>query len=321
MASVGRTAAGGVDPFAISLTIAAALHLALLVQHIGGAPRTFGLDVADIEVDFLAWDEPVDDAQALPKESEEAIPASSGRVASAASPRALESAVVDAPTTAALDAVVEADVAAPPAGVPSGTAPGAPRPGVRLYLGAGDLRDLVGRPGEQGPSRSAALFSEGLGPGEVGASASGPAVSAGYRAARLGPAVGTAVFEVRTNAAGSVTAVYLVSDDESGVWTGVTQDLLSRLAASVLRLPEGAKGMITRLRIDRGYLAQDLSERGKVQKGAALGQDHHPKDLGWDESTQGSMRTGRLAPTAGVSSEILHGSVRTRVVLLSQQLL
>lgn len=310
------------DPFVVALGVAAALHVALLGWRLGRTASSLRPDVADLEVDVVAWD-PVGTDQASPPPSAPEVVGGPPR----APPRPAPIAAVPAGPTPAAVAPAPASDAMPGPTSPeaAGAAkPGTTRPGVHLYLDAADLKALVGRSPreERGPATSAALFGEGLEPGAgVAASASSPAISAGYRAAQLGPRVGTAVFEVHTNAQGSVTAVYLAGDDESGFWSLVADELLARLAKSVLRLPTGAKGMITRLRIDRGYLAEDLAARGKVERGAALGQDHHPKDLGWDESTQGSMRSGRLAPTAGVSSDSLRTSIPTRVLLLSQQFL
>jgi len=310
------------DPFVVTLGLAAALHVALLGWRLGPAASGLRPDVADLEVDVVAWDPGAADQRVrLPSEPEELH----------APARALPRSVAVAVPTEQL-APGEAPTVPPADPVPGFTSPVAPgaaggkagptRPAVRLYLGAADLKALVGPSptAEQGPANSATLFGAHSG-AEVAASPSSPAVSAGYRAAQLGPRVGTAVVEVHTSAQGSVTAVYLVGDDESGLWSAVVADLLGRLGHSVLRLPAGAKGMITRLRIDRGYLAEDLAVRGKVERGVALGQDHHPKDLSWEESTQGSMRSGRLAPTAGVSSESLRTSVPTRILLLSQQFL
>lgn len=311
----------GIDPFMATLAIALGLHLALLGWRVGPSRSGLAPDIADITFDI-----DLSEQVAVEEEAPLGLAAPSDTVAATRAPLPAGAKATPVDEAAAVGdhaelatSIADAQQAPVAAADQPGSLPETSRPRVRLFLGAQDLKALVG-PAEQGPSKSAALFSEGS-TGEVGASVSSPAISAGYRSAQLGPRVGTAVFEVRTSAAGAVTAVYLLSDDDSGAWAGVTQDLLRRLGASLLRVPEGAKGVVTRLRIDRGYLAKDLSERGKVQKGTALGQDHHPKDLGWDESTQGSTRPNRLAPSAGVSSEMLNQNVPTRVVLLSQQFL
>jgi len=315
----------GLDPFAFALVLATALHILVLGRSLGTAPRVLEPDNADVELEVLDWRDLDSSETARPEHAAEArrLPSTSGQApAHVPSAGTSDAAPAIAPTT---DASVAPAAVQPPPGSdgPANTAKPASRP-VRLFLSAADLKELAGRPRtqERGPSRSAALLSQGSESGaDVAASASGPAVSAGYRAAQLGPHVGTAVLEVRTDAQGSVTGVHLVGDDESGFWSLVADDLLKRLAKSVLRLPAGAKGMITRLRIDRGYLAEDPAARGKVKRGTALGQERHAKDYGWDESTQASTGPGRLAPTAGVSSESLRTSVPTRVLLLSQQFL
>jgi len=316
----------GSDPFGFALVLAAALHILVLGRSLGAAPRVFEPDIADVELEVLDWRALDSSETALPEHAAEArrSPSTSGQApVHVPSAGTSDAALAVAPTKGA--SVAPAAVQPPPEsdGGPENTAKAASRP-VRLFLSAADLKELAGRPRtqERGPSSSAALLSQGSESGEgVAVSASGPAVSAGYRAAQLGPHVGTAVLEVRTDARGSVTSVHLVGDDEGGFWSLVADDLLKRLAKSVLRLPAGAKGMVTRLRIDRGYLAEDPAARGKVKRGTALGQDHHAKDYGWDESTQASTRPGRLAPTAGVSSDSLRTSVPTRVLLLSQQFL
>lgn len=206
---------------------------------------------------------------------------------------------------------------------------GVPRRPVRLFLGRSDLREFSrgtvpktrAAVAPEAPPTSVGMLTEGLqaADAEKGLSGSSAAVSASYRAARLGPRSGTAVFEIRADARGSVTSVRVVGDAGDGPWSNVAVDLLARLKDRLLRLPAGAKGLVTRLRIDRGDLAQDLSERGKTKRGVAIGQDHHPKDFGWDESTQGSSRPSRLSPTLGVSSDDLRSSIKTRVQLLSEQ--
>lgn len=224
--------------------------------------------------------------------------------------------VAPAPASAPL---ADADAA----GVPLARTPGE-RKAVRLFLGPKDLEELsrkqatteapretqsVGRIAEEAEARD----------GSKGLSRSSATVSAGYRAAQLAPEVGTAVLEVRTDARGAVTSVSVLGDHVTDAWVLVADDLLSRLKDRLLRVPAGAQGLLTRLRIDRGYLAEDLSERGRVKRGVAMGQDHHEKDYGWDESTQASFGGHRKAPSLGVSSEWLRKRVKTRVTIVSQQ--
>jgi hypothetical protein len=226
----------------------------------------------------------------------------------------------------------EPDVAAPGSAPASGVeAAGVPlarpagqRKAVRLFLGPKDLAELSRKvePTEAAPdAQSVGRITEEAEAmdGSKGLSRSSAAVSAGYRSAQLGPEVGTALLEVRTDARGVVTSVSVLGDHVTDVWVLVADDLLSRLKERILRVPAGAQGLLTRLRIDRGYLAEDLSERGRVKRGVAMGQDHHEKDYGWDESTQASFGGHRPAPSLGVSSEWLRTRVKTRVSIVSQQ--
>lgn len=217
-----------------------------------------------------------------------------------------------------------------PAPLPA--APGvhaSPRKAINLFLGQKDLAELARRntrperPPEAASTPSVGGLSEGLDAldAEQGLSRSSPAVSACYRAADLAPEVGTAVLEVRTDARGAVTAVKVLGDGAATGWGIVADGLLARLKDRLLRVPEGARGLVTRLRIDRGWLAEDLAARGRTKRGVAIGQDHHPKDFGWDESTQAGSSRGRLTPSLGVSSEDLRKSVKTRVSVVSEQAL
>jgi|GEM_PF-2537490 len=323
--------------FEIALAVAALGHVGLLSRtpaELETASRR-ALEGASLEIEVLSWVDARDEP-----------PAHLGAAAAADGPGR---AMVSLPAGATAQPTFEPEELAPDAASeplapmeetsaefqPLPAAPGAeqaaaPRPRVTLFLGQSDLAELSRRnprkarevaPAPEAPRASVGLLSEGLQAldAEKGLSGSSPAVSASYRAARLGPSVGTAVFEIRTDARGAVTSVKLIGDAGNGPWLSVAADLLARLKDRLLRLPEGAKGLVTRLRIDRGELAQDLSERGKTKRGVAIGQDHHPKDLGWDESTQGSSRPSRLAPSLGVSSDDLRTSIKTRVRLLSQQ--
>src|SRR5690606_30665485 len=136
--------------------------------------------------------------------------------------------------------------------------------------------------------------------------------------AHLAPEVGTAVFEFRTDSEGSVTGVRVLGERVNALWFAVADDLRRRLRGERLRLPEGTRGVVTRIRIDRGWLAEDLSARGRMKRGAALGQGSHAKDFNWEESTQAPLNPGRLSPALGVSSEAFRKSITTRVTLLRQ---
>lgn len=316
------------DRFALTCVIAAALH-GLLFFRVTGKASSPVERPAMLEVDLVSEME-------LSEPEEQIVGAAT------ISPRAEHA--VSAPLAAPLRAAAKQDMgevttsAAPEAGlelpVPEGSAegqsPSPSRPAVRLFLGRDALAELVRekpapkKKPEKQPPPSVGLLSEGLAAqaAEQGAAPSSPAVSAGYRAAQLGPRDGTAVLEIRADASGTVISVRVVGDDVSGSWTAVAEELLARLAGRVLRIPEGAKGMVTRLRIDRGSLAQDLSERGRTKRGVAIGQDRHPKDYGQDESTQASMGSrGQMAPALGISSESLSRTIPTRILLLSQQFL
>lgn len=238
-----------------------------------------------------------------------------------------------APSAKVASATAEPSVSEAPPQVVPGVAPriaeASPRlepkkgRGVRLFLNARELNELTDASSPEPAPQSApsvGLLREGLAAmdAEKGLSASSPQVSAGYRAAAHGPATGTAVFELRTDASGAVSAVNLVGAPGDGAWAAVAADLLRRLKQQRAVLPAGAKGMVTRIRIDRGALAEVLSERGKTKRGVALGQDHHAKDYGWNESTQASSQPGGMSPSLGVSSEMLNTSVKTRVTLLGQ---
>jgi hypothetical protein len=316
--------------FEITLAVAALGHVALLSQVPAQSSRPPAPRQTSLDIDLLAW---VEDELAAPvarpgtAEPGEPLDPSAPTARAARSqplePVAMES---EAPTEATgSEDELSAD------SVPLVSQPAPARKGVRLFLGQSELAEMTRGASRRSraakvpdtPPASVGRLTEGLHEldAEKGLSGSSPAVSASYRAARLGPNVGTAVFEIRTDARGAVTAVQVVGDDTNGAWSNVAADLLARLKDRLLRLPAGAKGLVTRLRIDRGELAQDLSERGRTKRGVAIGQEHHPKDLGWDESTQGSLRPNRLSPTLGISSEDLRTSVKTRVQLLSQQTL
>lgn len=240
-------------------------------------------------------------------------------IASSASPETAPPEEPDAAAAPEAAPVTEADGTK----MPLARTPGE-RKAVRLFLGPKDLAELSRKqaPTETPPhTQSIGRITEEAETmdGSKGLSRSSAAVSAGYRSAQLAPEVGTAVLEVRTDARGVVTSVSVLGDHVTDAWVLVADDLLSRLKDRLLRVPAGAQGILTRLRIDRGYLAEDLSERGRVKRGVAMGQDHHEKDYGWDESTQASFGGHRPAPSLGVSSEWLRKRVKTRVSIVSQQ--
>lgn len=315
--------------FGATLVAAFACHLGLMFLPSSEARHRPSRSRADVEVELIDWE------RALTSASREAT----GEVARDESrvPVASRQAVVgstlpsaDAPAPDAESLGAEARPE-PASGVEPAQASPAPvageRKGVRLLLGSKDLAEMVRRSAPaEAPTREApappsvGLLTEGLEAldAEKGLSRSSAAISACYRAAEMGPDVGTAVLEVRTDARGAVMTVSVVGNDGS-TWSLVADTLLDRLKHTLLRVPNGARGLVTRLRIDRGYLAEDPSARGRTKPGAAIGQDHHAKDYGWDESTQAGTSRGRLSPSLGVSSDSLRRRVKTRVLLLSQQ--
>jgi len=172
---------------------------------------------------------------------------------------------------------------------------------------------------------SIGLLTEGLAEmdAQKGISPSSPAIGVAYQSARsLAPATGTAVFELQSDPAGLVHTVRVLSastDQES--WKRVAERLQQLLASRRLRVPQGANGVVTRLRIDRGALAQPLAERGRTKRGAALGQAPlHPKQQ-TEESTRASLEPGQLSPTLGVTVAGGATAPATRVVVVSERYL
>jgi hypothetical protein len=221
--------------------------------------------------------------------------------------------------------------AAPEGTGESPTAPLAPaasgRPGpIDLGLAGGVLRAALLDPTfarREAPPPSVGLLNEGLAQMSAanGLSRSSAAVSAAYQAASAhAPAAGLAVFEVEADASGAVVAVTLVSEGpEYAKWSRVADELRAELAKRKLRVPQGAAGLLTRLRIERGRYAEDLAAMNRLERGAAVGQGALPPRQAADESTQGSL--GReLTPTAQVlSSE--RSARATRVVIIGERVL
>src|SRR5690606_22678044 len=325
--------------FACAVGLALAVHLALLALAAArqDTARTPGsvrsapgehpllefelLGVAEAEpthgaVELAAFYAPPPDAS---------FTAAPSRALSAPAPSASTSApavVAAVSEAAAVDTGVEPGAEADASEAPAAATA---RKQVRLYLGPKDLAEFARRPAaaERPSAPSVARLPEEAEArdAERGLSRSSAAVSACYRSAQLGPEVGTALLEVRTDARGAVTSVRLLGDSVTDAWFVVADDLMSQLKGRLLRVPVGARGLVTRLRVDRGNLAEELSERGRLERGVAIGQDHHEKDYGWDESTQGSMTGKRPTPSLGLSSESLRKKVKTRVRLVSQEFL
>jgi hypothetical protein len=158
---------------------------------------------------------------------------------------------------------------------------------------------------------------------ERGMSRSGAAVHAGYEAARRAAPNGTAVFDLRTDERGLVLSVQLASTaSNEAQWQRVAKELQELLKDRRLRVPAGAKGIATRLRIDRGPLAQTLDERDKAKRAAALGQrELHPRETR-ELSTRAHLDDPRqLSPTLGVSVAGGGDGPRIQVAVLDERAL
>jgi hypothetical protein len=175
------------------------------------------------------------------------------------------------------------------------------------------------------PAPSAGLLLEGLAEldAERGVSRSGAAIRAGYEAARRAAPSGIAFFDLRTDEHGVVLSVTLASAPlEESRWQLVRQELQELLKDRRLRVPVGAKGLATRLRIERGQLAQTLSERDKVKRGAALGQRELHSREPRDTSTRAHLDDPRqLSPTLGVSVAGSGGGALIRVAVIDERAL
>ena len=170
---------------------------------------------------------------------------------------------------------------------------------------------------------SIGLLREGLDARDAarGLSRSSAAVHAAYDAAGHAPPHGIGIFEVRADAGGNVVAVTLLrfGSDEAR-WKRVAGALREQLQKRRLRVPPGAAGLVTRLRIERGELAKDVADLGRTERGVALGQDYLGPKHRRDESTRASLAPGQLTPTLG-ASVTAGGREATRVIVLSERAL
>ena len=174
------------------------------------------------------------------------------------------------------------------------------------------------------PAPSIGLLVEGLAQldAERGVSRSGAAIHAAYEAARRAAPNGIALFDLRTDEHGVVLSVTLASAaSEETRWQRFGQELLELLKDRRLRVPAGAKGLATRLRIERGKLAQTLTERDKVKRGAALGQGELHSREPRDTSTRAHLDGPQLSPTLGVTVAGGGGGALIRVAVLDERAL
>jgi len=86
----------------------------------------------------------------------------------------------------------------------------------------------------------------------LGLSASSPLVTAAHEAASpsIAPDVGTATFDVESDANGRVVAAHVVSSSaDSSAWNDVAQELVKLMSAKALHVAGDSRGLRTRLRI------------------------------------------------------------------------
>jgi hypothetical protein len=177
-------------------------------------------------------------------------------------------------------------------------------------------------PAEARPSIG--LLSEGLAQmaAEKGVARSSAAVSAAYVAAReAAPAEGIALFDVRADATGAVVSVTPVPGADAERWRAVAERMHALLAGRRLRVPAGAAGILTRLRIETDDVAKKPSELGKLERGTAMGQEGpmHPRQIAV-ESTHRSLENGQLTPTWTLYSSAKNARTM-RVVIVRERVL
>lgn len=300
--------------FALMVAAAAAVHLALLSLSWGALaspPVTSSRPLIELDVSL--------DFNQAPAPSE-------GRTTTIAPPvpeaRALLSAQAPSERGAAdqlpvspTQEVTQAKVADPPS---TGSAPPSPNKPVRLFLGGDQLSRILKQTTRDVAPSSPDLWQElHTKDASRGLSPASPAVSASYQAARRAPREGSAQLRVRVDAQGRVTSVQLIGGSDRDQWSAMVQDLLARLKATQFRLPPKSAGLELQLRIDRGLLAKDASDRFKVEPGHALGQEPPPRGIVRDDSARASFEeSGRISPVARVvDTNWYHDTSPTRVVL------
>ena len=185
------------------------------------------------------------------------------------------------------------------------------RPKRRTRASIGWLTEgLAERDARRGLARSSAALS-------VAASA----------ASALAPSPGLATFDVVTDARGRVTRVTLVSFGSSGHrWRKVARRMERQLRRRRLRVPRGARGLHTRLRISSGTLAASkLPAERRLKREAAVGRGLRPaRDVPHNESTQASGELDGVptaSPTLGATARGSTGNPKVRVVLIHERVL
>jgi hypothetical protein len=148
---------------------------------------------------------------------------------------------------------------------------------------------------------------------ERGLSRASAAIFASYQAAhRYAPDTGIGVFELLTDARGTVVSVRLVRTGAGrAAWLRVAEELSRLLESRRLNVPPGAKGLVTRLHIERG--PQLLGQGGARSRRAALGQNPVDMREPREESTTAHLDGPTLSPTLGVSSAVSGHPTRVRV--------
>lgn len=322
----------------LAMLLAAALHAALLLVVRSTAPRRVvserspelvGIELSFTEDDVAPRVEASPPADALPlaaaqsasrppAERAKGMQRTESRWAAASRPQARGAGARDEPEGASSDA-----------GPRRGSDGAAGQRSIDLGLNGGIQRAAVLggwlEPEPPRPAPSIGLLVEGLAQGDAerGVSRSGAAIRAGYEAARRAAPNGIALFDLRTDEHGVVLSVTLASaPSEETRWQSVRQELQELLKERRLRVPAGAKGLATRLRIEHGQLAQTLTERDKVKRGAAVGQQELHSREPRETSTRAHLDDPRqLSPTLGASIAGSGGGALIRVTVIDERAL
>jgi hypothetical protein len=86
---------------------------------------------------------------------------------------------------------------------------------------------------------------------EIGLGRSGPLLSAAHDAAstRIAPEVGGATLEIDSDPEGRIVTARVLAADDAAAWNGVARELVRAMSAKRVRVPPGARGIRSRLRI------------------------------------------------------------------------